>query len=368
MITNKISFLSIVLCLTCFYACKDEMDGPEVDNFDRSVMLSNWADNIIIPAYTDYVEKLTVLSNEVEGFQVDATESNLSTLRSAYTAAYLSWQQVSFFEIGKAEALALRNNTNIYPTDKEKIVNNINSGDYNLALPSNFATQGFPALDYLLFGLGDTDGIIVNALSQEDYLAYIERLVDRMLMLTDAVLTDWTSAYRDQFVANINSSASGAVDKLVNDYIFHYERFLRAGKIGIPAGVFSGNSIASAVEAPYSGSFSRQLLLTNLNAMQDFFNGKNYKGGSNGPSLDAYLDFLNSIKNGADLSTAINQQLNLSRTEIEQLGANLQSQVLENNNKMLVAYDALQKCVVLLKVDMLQALSINVDFVDADGD
>ena len=35
---------------------------------------------------------------------------------------------------------------------------------------------------------------------------------------------------------------------------------------------------------------------------------------------------------------------------------------------MLAAYDELQANVVLLKVDMFQALNIKVDFVDADGD
>jgi hypothetical protein len=35
---------------------------------------------------------------------------------------------------------------------------------------------------------------------------------------------------------------------------------------------------------------------------------------------------------------------------------------------MLSAYDALQRNVVFMKVDMLQALNINVDYVDADGD
>jgi hypothetical protein len=32
------------------------------------------------------------------------------------------------------------------------------------------------------------------------------------------------------------------------------------------------------------------------------------------------------------------------------------------------AYDELQKVVILLKVDMLQAFNVNVDYVDADGD
>ena len=35
---------------------------------------------------------------------------------------------------------------------------------------------------------------------------------------------------------------------------------------------------------------------------------------------------------------------------------------------MTKAYDELQKAVVLLKVDMLQAFNVNVDYVDADGD
>ena len=36
--------------------------------------------------------------------------------------------------------------------------------------------------------------------------------------------------------------------------------------------------------------------------------------------------------------------------------------------KLLTTYDDIQKAVVLLKVDMLQILNINVDYVDADGD
>jgi hypothetical protein len=35
---------------------------------------------------------------------------------------------------------------------------------------------------------------------------------------------------------------------------------------------------------------------------------------------------------------------------------------------MLETYNELQRNVVFIKVDMLQALSIDVDYVDADGD
>ena len=46
----------------------------------------------------------------------------------------------------------------------------------------------------------------------------------------------------------------------------------------------------------------------------------------------------------------------------------MKSQVEKDNTKMLEAYDELQKAVILLKVDMMQALSISVDYVDSDGD
>ena len=43
-------------------------------------------------------------------------------------------------------------------------------------------------------------------------------------------------------------------------------------------------------------------------------------------------------------------------------------QINVENIKINNSYDALKTVVVLLKVDMLQAFNISVDYVDADGD
>ncbi|MEM8892650.1 MAG: peptidase M75 superfamily protein, partial [Bacteroidota bacterium] len=61
-------------------------------------------------------------------------------------------------------------------------------------------------------------------------------------------------------------------------------------------------------------------------------------------------------------------QLNSARTEIEKLNDDFAVQVESDNIALLSAYDQLQLAVVLFKVDMLQAFSIDVDYVDADGD
>ena len=54
--------------------------------------------------------------------------------------------------------------------------------------------------------------------------------------------------------------------------------------------------------------------------------------------------------------------------EKNELNNNFSDQTSTGLLKLLTTYDNIQKAVVLLKVDMLQILNINVDYVDADGD
>ena len=179
----------------------------------------------------------------------------------------------------------------------------------------------------------------------------------------------WKNGYRDVFVSNDGASATASVDRYVNDYIFYYEKFLRAGKMGIPLGVFSGSTLPKNLEAYYKSDVSKELFLEGLSAIQDFFNGKHFGSTASGESLASYLDKLNSLKNGVDLNSAINTQFNTAREQVSGLSS-FRAEI-ENNNPptaMLTAYDEVQRAVPLLKVDMVSAMSISVDFVDADGD
>ena len=84
-------------------------------------------------------------------------------------------------------------------------------------------------------------------------------------------------------------------------------------------------------------------------------------------SLKQYLDYVESDVDNK-LSDRINDQLNTANDKISSLNNNFKSQIKEDNNQMLSTYDAIQKTVVMLKVDMLQKLNISVDYADADGD
>ena len=184
-----------------------------------------------------------------------------------------------------------------------------------------------------------------------------------MSTVASDIVVDWEGSYRAQFISSTSNTATSALNKLVNDFIFYYEKRLRANKFGIPGGVFSNTALPEKVEAFYKKDLSKKFALQGLKSVQDVFSGNGYIGTS-GASFKSYLVSLDK----STLATDIENQFNLAKTQIETLDDNFFNQVSSNNTEMLKAYDELQKAVVLLKVDMLQAFNVSVDFVDADGD
>jgi len=379
---RKFSFV-FILGLILLWGCTDDNpSGPDADDFDREEILVNWADNIILPAFESFSTTTGELKTAGENFTANPNQQTLENFRQAWRSSYLAWQHVSMFEIGMPleNDIKLREYLNTYPVSANQnspspdqtIQKNIETGDYNLALPSLRDTQGFPALDYLLNGLAESDDEILEHYTvdekAEEYKKYLNDLVDRMNHLTVQVLNYWKSGYRDEFVSNTGNGANASLDMMVNDYIYYYEKVLRAGKVGNPAGVFSPTPLPDRIEAYYSKGFSKDLFLEALDATQNFFNGKHFGSQEQGESLASYLDYLNTMKEGADLTELINNQFEAARNQAENLNPNFALQVETDNTQMLATYDELQKNVVLLKVDMVQALNVNITYQDADGD
>jgi hypothetical protein len=362
--------------IALFAACTELDDiGESVgtsDDFDRQAMLTNWADNIIIPALQDLSSDLETLSTDKDAFLAAPNQATLDAVRVSWLEAYKTWQYVEMFNIGKAEELNYAFQMNIYPTNSSDIKSNVTSGTYDLASVNNNDAVGFPAVDYMLYALSDSDTEILEvyttASNFDAYKTYLSDLVNQMQSLTTTVLNDWTSNYRTVFVNNTANTATSSANKLTNDFIFYYEKGLRANKFGIPAGVFSTTPFNDKVEAFYNKEVSKVLALTALEATQDFFNGKSYNSSTTGESFNSYLTYLNTIRQGDDLSALINNQFNTAESKIKLLSNSFSLQVDTENIKMLEAYDELQRAVVLLKVDMIQAMNISIDYVDADGD
>lgn len=360
--------LSIAIIVLIIMACSksDDDNGNNIgnDNYNRVAMQTNLADNIIIPALQDLNTDIEVLVSAKNTFVTTQNQANLETLRDAWLNAYKTWQSVEMFNIGKAEELLYSFQMNVYPTSVEDIESNILNGDYDLTNVNNNDAVGFPALDYLLYGVADEDAEILNVYSNNNYINYLSDIVDQMKMLTQTVLTDWTSNYRTVFINSTENTVSSSVNKFVNDFIYYYEKGLRANKIGIPAGVFSPSPLPNKIETLYNEEASKELAMIALQSAQDVFNGKAYNSNTTNDSFNDYLIALN--RN--DLATLINARFDAAKEKMQILNTSLKTQVNMDNSKMTEAYDALQLIVVSLKVDMLQAFNMSVDYVDADGD
>lgn len=371
LIKPSILFLAIATLSGC-----DRDEPGKTDSRDRTPMLIHWADNIIVPSYDSFRAKMEVLQGAADAFAEAPSQESLLRLRSAWVEAYSSWQTVELFEVGPAERYTLRNFFNIYPANVEAITVNIGDPSANLDVPSAYASQGFPALDYLINGVADSNESIVAFYTSADQgaarIAYLAKLVTRMVSLLDNVIQEW-SAYRDVFVSQTGLDIGSSTGLLVNAYVLHYERFIRSGKFGIPSGAMTtsgGTPYPEKVEAFYKRDISLALAKTAHQAVIDFFAGKDPATGEYGPSFRSYLDALEAkdAASGTLLSDIILQQLAEAQASMEPLSESLYQQVLENNGAMIAVFMEMQAATRMLKVDLTSAMGITITYTDNDGD
>lgn len=376
-ISNCIQW-SFLLTISVFLsACEKEDTGKknEENGKDREVLLTRLADSLVIPAYDGFKKDLDVMLAASVNFTTNPDQATLTAFRAAWQSAYVKWQTVELFDFGPAETYTLRNFYNIYPADTNGIKANFKDPSANLEVPASYPKQGFPALDYLLNGVGNSDASILSyykdPTSGAQRLAYITRLANRMKSLLEQVVSDWKGTYRDRFISRTSLDIGSSTSLMVNGVVLHYERFIRSGKIGIPSGAMLNGTVApDKVEAFYKRDLSKTLAIAANQAYTDFFNGKSYLSGTEGASLKTYIDALGAkdAQSGKMLSTLINEQLNLVDARLKPLDNDFYQQINTNNAAVKDVFEQMQAVVRMLKVDMTSAMSITITYTDNDGD
>jgi len=367
----------LLLVSVAIVACTSSDDSNENgnDGFDRTALLTNYADNIILPALENFEAKLSQMDVARANFVNDINQANLDLLSDAWLEAYKAWQFVAIYDIGVAETFTDNVNGfrvffNVYPVTTSLIENGAGGADYDLNVEAYYKAQGFPALDFLIHGTADSDETALEKFTTNTkangYIDYFTNVQSQMNSKFSTIISDWQNTFRNEFVNNTASNATGSFDKIVNDFISYYELALRKNKIGTPAGNFSaGNTFPEKVEAFYKNDVSKELALLGLDAVEQVFNGQAFGNtSSTGASMASYLEYLDN----SELKNDINAQFNEARQVIQALSPSFSQQVINDNTKMTQAYDALQAAVVLLKVDMVSVFDISVDFDDNDSD
>lgn len=360
---NFLGILLVILLLTVSCGKNGSpADEPVSNGFDKTAMLTDYADNLIIPAYTDLQQKLQVLSTGLNTFISTPNLNNQQALLLQFKTAYLSFEHVSFSQFGPAENLLYNNFMNTLPattndnSDHLKIEASISSGIYNLSQTSTVNQQGFPALDYLLFS---TDAVQqFTAANSANRKKYTQDLLARMQDLTTSVINSWKSNYRAQFIANTRSDAGSPIGYMVNQFAYEMDQ-LKGPRIGWPFGKQSGGIVFEQKCEGYYAKISLALAIENLSSLKAY-----YKGSASGKGLSSYLTSLGKEPLNQSILSYFDTAINQLKAIPDPLAASL------TNNKAAVdsAYKEIQNLLTALKTDLASALSVRITYVDNDGD
>lgn len=367
--------LTLSIALLSFFSCKKDKDkDPEPESeFDRSAMLENMGNNIILPSYKDLNNKAVSFDSAVTAFTAAPDITGIVTIQNSYKEVCIAWQYVSAFEFGPAEQVSLRINTNTFPTDTTQVASNISSGSYDLAAVNNIDAKGLPALDYLLFGLGADNAAILDKYAIDanagNRKTYLQNIAAEIKTNVNTVYTNWTANggnYISTFKSAMGTDVGSSLGYLVNQLNYDFE-LLKNYKIGIPLGKKTlGTPLPEKVEGYFAGN-SIELAMEHLKAIENIYLGKNREG-IDESGIDDYLVHLKSQYNSGQLSDAIKSQLTLAITKLQAVPDPLSQTILNNPAVVDAAYIEMQKQVVLFKTDMPSALGVLITYQDNDGD
>ena len=352
--------------LILFACSKSGSTGTTIPPATGDTSLSNVAVNIIIPAYQQLATASASLDVSATAFTSTPNLSSLLAVQSDFKAAYEAWAGVSELEFGPAtDAFLTTHFINSFPTDTVTIRSNIHGAVYAIDGLGNFAAQGLPAVDYLLFANGNnavlnrflTDA---NAAGAKDYLLALTASIRKKAA---AVAKAWPASggnYLATFVKGTGTDAGSSLSLLVNAYVLDFDINLQNFKFGIPIGLYGPSVLPKSpakVEAYYSG-FSVDLLLSQTKSFQHIY----------GSFLQQKVAAAAVQKGGQDLSVVIAGEWTALSAAFQALPVPLSDAIVASDPSVMNAYTEIRKTTVLLKVDMSSALGIKISFQDDDGD
>lgn len=362
----------LVLLFSCSKNPSAPNPGETPETFDKSAMLANYADNVIIPSYQQLQENLDILVGAVNAFADAPSVEAQTAAKIAFGEAYVRYENVEVFNFGPAGGAQLDYYMNFsggfdysftqdgvlagYSVDSTTIEDNISSGSYDLSTydRNNFYSQGFPALSYLLFGPNAINKFAVNGTNRATYL---KDVAFRMKTLVDEVVSDW-STYRSTFVANTKSDVGSPLGNLVNMLAFEID-MLKGPRIGWPFGKQSNGIVFASKSEGYFAGIGAQLARANIRSLKNA-----YVGGSGSKGISAYLVSLNK----ETLNTDVLAQFDILIQKLDAIPDPLSESFINNATQVEDAYKEIQKLLTLLKTDVSSALGIQISFMDNDGD
>jgi len=367
--SGSVLFLLFLVAFLIASCVKEPDPNPEPGKFDRGVLLANYADQLVIPAFTKLNSEVSVLNQKLEAFVNQPTLENLQTAQNAWVNAYLAFQHTNSYNFGPAGESGTRKTfteeIGTFPVNESKLNSILNTGTYNIN-DFNRDTRGFLAIEFLLFDLEDNNSTVLKRFENPTAGTYLKELGKHLKSRTEQVENDWKSGYRMAFIQNNGTDAGSAVSMLYNDFVKSYEG-LKNFKVGLPLGKRPGQTAIepNLAEAYYSGK-SITFLKEHFRSMEDIWHGKS-QAGVDGPGFKEYLE---SVEGGKALVDLTLPQLEKIKSDLNSLPPNprFSQQLTTNFQQIDQLHTDLQKHTRFFKSDMSSVLGIAITYSSGDGD
>ncbi len=363
--TNSLLILGIVatiftvgLLASCGDSIQDSQNnvsGGQSSDFKE--LLTNQVDNLIIPVFENYNTSLAALQSAAKVFIQSPDNMGYQDLQSKYEEAYLAYQRAAVHNYYATANQALVETTNLYPVDTVLLKSLIESESYAFNTMAQRRANGFPVIDFMLYGNADA---VAYFNGNPKRGAFLDTLVGHMLDRSAVIMTNWKGDLRDNFINNGGTSLGSSISVQLNESLVYYENRIREDKVGIPIGKLGPNDSpinpdATKIEAFYktqkdgNESFSLDLLKAAVQEMQRIYLGKS-AAGVDGQGYDDLL----TARDKASVNTDIKAQFNAVFNSI-----NARSAVTGDED----LYTNVQLVITLYKADMFPVLNVQ----DADG-
>jgi uncharacterized protein len=339
------------------------------DNFDRTQMLKNYADNLIVPAFTNLQTNTNTLKQATDDFVANPTSSKLGIVQDAWLATQKSWQYACPYNFGAAGEEGVRKTLAeeiaTFPVSSSKIEANISSNTLTL---SDFSrdNRGLLAIEYLVFDPTKiNDAIVANFNTNRKN--YLQAVVNKIKTQVDAVVTDWKGNYYNDFLKNNGTEAGSSTASLYNEFLKSYEN-LKNFKLAIPLGKRVGQTQAepTKVEAYYSAK-SLEMMKLHFQVLENLWLGKN----ANGQDGTGFKEYLESIQGGQTLVASTENQINSIKNALNTVPNSPEMAKQIQNGQIITletVYNEFQKHTRYFKSDMSSLLGIAITFSSGDGD
>lgn len=368
-----LGFLAVIAITAGIFCSKGGNDGGNDDNgFDKTGMLTYYADQLIIPGYKSLQEKVNSFQTLADNFLTTRNTANQQALLDAYKQLHLQYNRVEAFNLGPAVVSALDVFLNFnggldynfntsgdltgYSIDSVGIENNISSGNYDLTLYTRtvFYTEGFAAINYLFLGPNAIQKFNTNTANR---VKYAKDVVGRIKLLVDKVSTDW-APYRADFISNTKTNIGSPIGNIMNN-LAYYMDVLKGPRIGWPFGKQSnGTAFPTKVEAYFAGN-SVALALESIRNLKKIFTAD-----GTGKGLSDYLKALKK----EELANQVIAQFDIVITKLQALPDPLSTTLTASPSNVEAAYKEIQKLLTLIKTDVASAMGVQITFMDNDGD